>query len=119
MSISNSNVNQTATEPLSRPSAQRTLSSTRVPVSAKNPRPQNQVERRVAQLVSELMGGLYIRRDENFFRLNGGNCMFAAKLLVGIRQGFQVDLSLRQLFDSPTIASLAKFITNKLPTKAD
>ena len=74
----------------------------------------NTTESRVTQLIRGLVDKRDIQRDDNFF-IAGGHSMLAAQLLARIRESFQVSLSLRQLFESPTIASLSSFIETKLP----
>ena len=73
-------------------------------------------ESRIAQLVSGLMDGRTINRDDNFF-LVGGHSMLAAQLLARVREHLSVSLNLRQLFEAPTIASLAVVVDRKLATK--
>ncbi len=63
-------------------------------------------EERLSQIVIELLGVRNIGVSENFFLL-GGHSLFATQLIARIRQAFDVDLSLRTIFNSPTIAELA------------
>lgn len=80
------------------------------------PSSQNATEVQLAQLVTGLMGGRTISRDDNFF-LVGGHSMLAAQLLARIRETMAVTLNLRQLFEAPTIARLAVVVERKLATK--
>jgi amino acid adenylation domain-containing protein len=73
----------------------------------------NKTESRVAELVSALMNGRPIDREDNFF-LIGGHSMLAAQLLARIRENLAVTLNLRQLFDAPTIAALSALVDQRL-----
>ena len=70
----------------------------------------------IGQLVSGLMAGRAIGRHDNFF-LVGGHSMLAAQLIARVRETLAVSLNLRQLFEAPTIASLAAAVDQKLATK--
>jgi amino acid adenylation domain-containing protein len=77
---------------------------------------QTGTESRIAPMVSALMDGRAISRDDNIF-LVGGHSMLAAQLLARVRENFGITLNLRQLFEAPTIASLAVAVDQKLATK--
>jgi hypothetical protein len=49
---------------------------------------------------------------DNFLDL-GGNSLQAARIIGRVLGSYQVDLTLRALFDSPTVASMALAITQK------
>ncbi|PMB39472.1 non-ribosomal peptide synthetase [Fischerella thermalis CCMEE 5319] len=60
----------------------------------------------LVKLWSEVLGVEKVGINDNFFEL-GGNSLLTTKLILKIRAAFQVDLPLRTLFESPTVASLA------------
>jgi thioesterase domain-containing protein len=71
--------------------------------------PQTQTEELLARLWGEVLGLGQVGRNDNFFEL-GGHSLLATRLVARIRQTFQVDLSLRHLFETPTLAAVAEFI---------
>jgi len=66
----------------------------------------------IASLVSGLLEGTTINTDDNFF-LIGGHSLLAAQLLARLRETFAVTLSLRQLFEAPTVTLLAEVVNRK------
>jgi amino acid adenylation domain-containing protein len=64
------------------------------------------IEQRVAALVKSLLGNSSCGREDNFF-MAGGHSMLGVQLVARIRDQFGVKLTLRQLFNAPTIAALA------------
>jgi amino acid adenylation domain-containing protein len=97
------------------PNAANLLPQSRPAAAAAEP-DRHGTEARIAQLVGDLMGGRPISRDDNFF-LVGGHSMLAAQLIARIRENLAVNLNLRQLFEAPTIASLAAAVDRKLAAK--
>ena len=71
--------------------------------------PQTSTEETLARLWGEVLGLEQVGRYDNFFEL-GGHSLLATRLVARIRQAFKVDLSLRRLFEAPTIAAVADFI---------
>ncbi len=67
------------------------------------------IEARLLKTVGTLVGSDNIAPSDNFFFI-GGHSMLAAQLMVRIRQDFGAALTLRQLFQAPTVAALAKEI---------
>ncbi|MFE8605167.1 non-ribosomal peptide synthetase [Archangium violaceum] len=68
--------------------------------------PRNETEQLLAQLWSEVLKAPRIGVHENFFEL-GGHSLLATQVLSRIRTAFRVELPLRDLFEAPTIATLA------------
>lgn len=73
--------------------------------------PQSQVEHWLAALLTSLLGVDRIGRDDNFFRL-GGHSLMGAQLIAKIQERFGVELSLRNLFDHPSVHGIASEIDN-------
>jgi amino acid adenylation domain-containing protein len=68
--------------------------------------PRTEVETELAAIVSSLLGVDEVSVQDNFFLL-GGHSLLGTQLIVRVRDVFGVELSLRTLFDAPTIADLA------------
>ncbi len=68
--------------------------------------PRTGVEGRVATIVAGLLRLERVGVDDNFFML-GGHSLLGAQLIARVRDAFEVDLTLRSLFDAPTVAELA------------
>ena len=71
--------------------------------------PQTPTEEILARLWVEVLGLKQVGRYDNFIEL-GGHSLLATELIAHIRDTFKVDLPLRRLFETPTIAALADFI---------
>ncbi|MEU5445348.1 amino acid adenylation domain-containing protein [Streptomyces griseofuscus] len=67
------------------------------------------IEEMLAALWQEVLGQENIGSRDNFFAL-GGHSLLLNQVLVRIRRTLQVQLSLRELFDHPTIGALAGLI---------
>ena len=68
--------------------------------------PHGEVETELAAILSSLLGVEEVSVQDNFFLL-GGHSLLGTQLIVRVRDVFGVELSLRTLFDAPTIADLA------------
>jgi len=66
----------------------------------------NALQHRISALVASMLGRPSIEPEENFFMV-GGHSMLGAELVARIRETFGVNLTLRQLFTSPTVAALS------------
>ncbi len=68
--------------------------------------PQTTIEKRLADIWQEVLGGHSSHRHANFFAL-GGNSLLAAQVVARILDVFHVELPLSVLFEYPTLAALA------------
>ncbi len=71
--------------------------------------PRNATESALVGIWQQVLGLDIVRTHDNFFAL-GGHSLLAAKVIVLCYQAFSIELSLRDLFVSPTIAGLAEII---------
>ncbi|MBD0343481.1 MAG: FkbM family methyltransferase [Coleofasciculus sp. Co-bin14] len=80
--------------------------------------PSNEIERTIARVYQELLGIEQVGIHDNFFDL-GGHSLIAIKLISQLRKDLQVELSLRSLFEAPTVAELALVIEDILVTELE
>jgi amino acid adenylation domain-containing protein len=66
-------------------------------------------EELVASVWRQVLGVERVGRHENFFEL-GGHSLLATQVMSRVRQIFDVDVALRELFQRPTVAGLAQHI---------
>ncbi|HEY0604578.1 MAG TPA: AMP-binding protein, partial [Herpetosiphonaceae bacterium] len=71
--------------------------------------PRTPQEETIARLCAELLGLEQVGIHDNFFAL-GGHSLLATRLLARVRLAEQIDLPLRALFETPTVAGLAQQI---------
>ena len=71
--------------------------------------PRTEIEEMVAQVWRELLRLDLVGVHDNFFDL-GGHSLLATRVVARLRNNFAVDLPLRQLFESPTVAGLANHL---------
>ena len=71
--------------------------------------PRNELELQLAKIWEQVLGVHSIGINDNFFEL-GGHSLLAIQVISRITQISKVDLSLRQLFATPTIESLSTWI---------
>ena len=78
--------------------------------------PQSDIEQWLASLLTGLLRVARVSRNDNFFNL-GGHSLMGAQLIAKVQQRFAVELSLRSLFDHPTIAEISAEIERLLYSK--
>ncbi|AFY92128.1 non-ribosomal peptide synthetase [Chamaesiphon minutus] len=71
--------------------------------------PRSQVEELLTKIWAKILGKEQIGIHDNFFE-SGGHSLLATQLMSRIRDNFQVDLPVSNLFEAPTIAQLARYI---------
>ncbi len=72
--------------------------------------PRNRVEKALVAIWSQVLGIERISIQDNFFYL-GGDSIRAAQVISRVRQAFQMELSLRSVFEKQTVKQLAAVIT--------
>ncbi len=73
------------------------------------------VEAMTASVVAELLEVDEVAMNQNFFLL-GGHSMLGAQLIVRLDEMFGVEISLRHLFDHPTLAEIIAEVKRQLAT---
>jgi len=68
--------------------------------------PRDAIEREVAAIWQQLLGIEQPGIHDDFFEL-GGHSLVGSQVVARVRQAFEVELSLRALFETPTIAGMA------------
>lgn len=68
--------------------------------------PQSPIEVRLASFLTVLLGVARVGRDDNFFDL-GGHSLLGAQMINKIHETFGVELSLRGIFDHPTLREMS------------
>jgi len=78
--------------------------------------PATPVETLLANIWAEVLKLDKIGLHDNFFRL-GGHSLLATQVIARIRKSFSIDVALRDIFESPTIAALAQHVQSHCFTK--
>ncbi|RKH48164.1 non-ribosomal peptide synthetase [Corallococcus sicarius] len=78
--------------------------------------PRTDTERRLATLWEEVLQTGTVGAEDNFFEL-GGHSLSATQILSRIRRAFQAELSIADLFASPTVEAVARRIETQAPLR--
>jgi amino acid adenylation domain-containing protein len=78
--------------------------------------PRSSTEETLCQLWQNLLRRERVGVYDNFFKI-GGHSLMAAQLSTRMRGTFDVEVQLRQMFESPTVAQLAEVIDQALQTR--
>ena len=77
--------------------------------------PTNSTEQRIAKIWEELLGIHPIGIHDEFLRL-GGNSLLGIRVAAELREAFQIDFPLEELFKSSTVAEIALLVEDALLT---
>ncbi len=80
--------------------------------------PAGEAQERLAAIWAEVLHLDRVGARDNFFEL-GGHSLMATQVLSRVQKAFGVELPLRVIFDSPTVAGLAEAIVQKSLERAD
>ena len=75
--------------------------------------PRTPVEERVAGILAQLLGLESVGAEDNFFML-GGHSLLGTQVIIRLRDIFGIELSLRSIFEAPTVAELAARVESSL-----
>ena len=80
--------------------------------------PRDPIESAIAEIWQQVLSVESVGIDVNFFE-QGGHSLLATQVISRIRESFQVELPLRCLFESPTIAVLAEEVRSQIQAKSE
>jgi amino acid adenylation domain-containing protein len=73
------------------------------------------LEHVIADIWSEVLRVKHVGRHDDYFAL-GGDSLLSLRIMSRIRETFQIELPLQELFDQPTVAALAEALRREMPT---
>lgn len=74
--------------------------------------PSNEIERTLVEIWQEVLGIGQIGVHDNFFEL-GGHSLLGTRIIARVRKAFSIDLPVRIIFNTPTIAGFSDVIIQK------
>jgi amino acid adenylation domain-containing protein len=78
------------------------------------------IEEQLAAILAPLLGLGHVGREDNFLLLGGqGQWLLGTRLIARLCAAFGVELTLRGLFQAPTLAKLAAEVERRLPAKRE
>ncbi|WGV25109.1 beta-ketoacyl synthase N-terminal-like domain-containing protein [Halotia branconii] len=80
--------------------------------------PRNEIEDKIAEIWQELLGLKQVGIYDNFFEL-GGDSLIAVQVMSRLRNAFDIQLAVANLFDSPTIAEIALRLEKQIKFDTD
>jgi acyl carrier protein len=80
--------------------------------------PRTPIEETVTRVWMEVLGRQQVSIYDNFFEL-GGHSLLAAQVIYRLREVFLVDLPLRSLFETPTVAGVAAVVAQQQGEQAE
>ncbi|BAU16014.1 amino acid adenylation domain-containing protein (plasmid) [Leptolyngbya sp. NIES-3755] len=88
------------------------------PIESSFVAPRTTIETALADIWSQLLGRDRIGIHDTFFDL-GGDSLLATQVISRVREVFSVEVSLRNLFEEPTVAKLAEVIAQSIADQVD
>jgi amino acid adenylation domain-containing protein len=99
------------TEPIDQP--QQAASHPRPNLETAYAAPQNELERSIAQVWSELLGTAQVGIHDSYYEL-GGDSLLATQIVTRLRDRYGLAISLRQFLEAGTVASLARLLAPEI-----
>lgn len=82
------------------------------PTKAETALPITEIEKQLSDIWCDILQLAQVGVHDNFFEV-GGHSLLATQVVVRSRKAFNAQLAVRSIFDSPTIAALASFISQQ------
>ncbi len=79
--------------------------------------PRNDVEEAVARIIADALGSDRVSAVDNFFTV-GGHSLLAMRVVARVNAELGADISMREVFDDPTVAGIATAVGRSTGTRA-